>query len=78
MKKFIKRVYNYFKQAMYLYEIESSSKYLEARNQATIIRLTHSIEKGLCIRETRPGFGIAKIKMILFQTHQFKWHMMLF
>lgn len=65
MKKFIKRVYNYFKQAMYLYEIESSSKYLEARNQATIIRLTHSIEKGLCIRETRPGFGIAKIKMII-------------
>lgn len=65
MKNFVKRTYNYLKQAIYLHKIETDSKYLEARNQATIIRLTHSIEKGLCIRETRPGFGIAKIKMII-------------
>ncbi|MBE7016210.1 MAG: nitroreductase family protein [Ruminococcaceae bacterium] len=37
----------------------------QARLEADIIRLVHSIEKGLSICNPRPGFGIDKIKRIL-------------
>lgn len=65
MIKLAKVIFNYLKQSFYVFNVLSSKKYEYERNRATIIRLTHAIEKGMCIRSPRLGYGIQKIEKII-------------
>lgn len=60
----IKKIFYYLGQAKYINRIDSDSKFEENRLKATIVRLTHALEKGLCIRNPRLGFGKEKIQVI--------------
>ena len=61
----IKKIYYYLMQANYISTIDSSKKFEEERLKATVVRLTHAIEKGLCISSPRLGYGREKIETIL-------------
>lgn len=68
----MKNIKNFLIQARSMYydlkknnRILSHEDFTQARLEADIIRLVHSIEKGLSISNPRPGFGIDKIKKIL-------------
>ena len=65
MKLFIKKLYYYVKQAAYVYHIDTDLSYEKERLSANAIRLTHAIEKGLCVSNPRKGFGKEKIHDIL-------------
>lgn len=68
----MKNIKNFLIQARSMYKdltknnrILSQEEFTQARLEADIIRLVHSIEKGLSISHPRPGFGIDKIKKII-------------
>lgn len=45
-------------------DVLSADKFKKNRQTADIIRLTHAIEKGLCLEEPRLGFGAAKLNKL--------------
>lgn len=45
-------------------EVLKSEEFKKERQTAQIIRLIHSIEKGLCIEKPRLGFGVVKLKKL--------------
>lgn len=45
-------------------EVLRSEDFKKARQTAQIIRLVHSIEKGLCIEKPRLGFGVVKLNKL--------------
>lgn len=45
-------------------DVLSSDEFKKERQTADIIRLLHSIEKGLCIENPRLGFGVAKLNKL--------------
>lgn len=57
MKRTIKFLYLYLREARESLRIEKTNKFKKDRIEADIIRLSHSIEKGLCLKSPRPGFG---------------------
>lgn len=65
MIKRLKKIYYYFGQANYISNIDTNSNYEEDRLKATVVRLTHAIEKGLCVSSPRLGYGRDKIKVII-------------
>ena len=67
MKQLIKKIYYYFKQAIYINHIDMDSSYEKERLSSNVIRLTHAIEKGLCVSNPRKGYGKEKINE-LFKT----------
>ncbi len=61
MKRILSCIFNYFKQSIYIIRVTYSKRFKLDRCRSNIIRLTHSIEKGLSLRNSRPGFGYEKI-----------------
>lgn len=61
MKNLIYALYAALKEIKLNEHILKSNKFDKNRIEAEIIRNVHSIEKGLCIRSPRPGFGVKKI-----------------
>lgn len=61
----LKKIYYYLGQANYINNIDTNKKFEDDRLKATVIRLTHAIEKGLCISNPRLGYGREKIKVII-------------
>lgn len=43
------------------YKVNTSNVYRQQREQFRIIRFMHSIEKGLSLKEIKPGFGVSKV-----------------
>ncbi len=64
MKQLIRKTYYYLKQAIYINHIDTNDLYEKERLSANVIRLTHAIEKGLCVSNPRKGFGKEKIHEI--------------
>lgn len=52
-------------------KIASESQYDKERQRSLIVRLLHSIEKGLCLEAPRMGFGVAKLKDLKAQCEAF-------
>ena len=46
-------------------DVLRAAEFAKARKTATIIRLVHSIEKGLCLETPRLGFGVAKLNQLV-------------
>lgn len=61
----LKKVYYYLGQANYISSIDKKSCFEDNRLKANMVRLTHAIEKGLCISKPRLGYGREKIQMIM-------------
>ena len=61
----LKKVYYYLGQANYINKIDETKHFEENRYKASIVRLTHAIEKGLCISKPRLGYGKEKIGTIM-------------
>ena len=61
----LKKLYYYLMQANYISTIDTNKRFEEDRLKATIVRLTHAIEKGLCISSPRLGYGREKIETII-------------
>lgn len=53
-------------------KISQSKNYSKERQKSRIIRLVHSIEKGMCLEEPRLGFGIAKLNKLFDECESFK------
>lgn len=70
----LKKFYYYLGQANYLNKIDNSKKFEDNRLEATVVRLTHAIEKGLCISKPRLGYGKDKIKVIINNINVLKSH----
>ena len=53
-------------------KITCSTEYDKEQQRSRIIRLTHSIEKGLCLEAPRPGFGVAKLEQLFAESEAYK------
>lgn len=53
-------------------KISQSKSYSRERQKSRIIRLVHSIEKGMCLEEPRLGFGIAKLNKLFNECESFE------
>jgi nitroreductase len=62
MKRELKQLVQAARDWKYTTTVLSSDKYSEERIKAEIIRLVHSVEKGLCIDNPGLGFGAQKIE----------------
>lgn len=71
IKRKILELYWALKDYNELHDSQINSDFAEDRIAANIIRLTHSIEKGLSIENPRIGFGISKISSILDYSEQY-------
>ena len=52
-------------------DILRTANFEKERKTATIIRLVHAIEKGLCLEKPRLGFGIAKLNNLFSLCHEY-------
>lgn len=55
----------------YAFRISKDETCAKERDQANIIRLVHSVEKGLCLERPRLGFGAQKIKELMALCHAY-------
>ncbi len=65
MKRKCKQLMGLFKNWNHTQSILKAEKFAEERKKADIIRLVHSIEKGLCLENPHLGFGVQKINTLL-------------
>ena len=64
MRRTIKHLYLYLREARDSLKIEKRNEFKKIRIEADIIRFSHSIEKGLCLKSPRPGFGKSHFKKL--------------
>lgn len=65
MKDWVKYLIRCFEWFIYNTKILSFPKYKEKRMRYELVKKSHSIEKGFCLRSVKEGFGTEKIKDIL-------------
>lgn len=65
MKKELLQLIYLFKHWKHTQDISKSKEFKAEREKAEIIRLVHSIEKGLSLEKPRLGFGVKKINTLL-------------
>ena len=64
MKRKIRQILIAYRELKRDFKSTGNAEFKKSHIEADIIRLVHSIEKGLCLENSRKGFGVIKIKTL--------------